>query len=120
MMSWAPYVAIGLGAGVVSGLFGVGGGLVIVPALIMFAKYPVHSALGTSLGALLLPVALLGVIQYYKAGHLNVTAALFIALGLFFGTYVGAKIVQPISPVLLRRIYAVFLFVVAARLLWRG
>ncbi|OVE76740.1 permease [bacterium F11] len=111
------FVLIGLFAGVVSGLFGVGGGLVIVPSLLFLAKFKIHAALGTSLGALLLPVGLLGVLHYYKGGNVNIKVALIIGCGIFIGTYIGAKIVQPIPVVVLRRIYAIFLIIIAGKLL---
>src|SRR5687767_8857463 len=78
-----PFLLIGLGAGVLSGLFGIGGGIVIVPALLFFAKYQPQMATGTSLGALLLPVGALGAWQYWKAGNLEWRASLLIAIGLF-------------------------------------
>lgn len=116
-MTTISLVAIGLVAGVISGLFGVGGGLVIVPCLAFFVGLKIHAAVGTSLGALLLPVGLLGALQFYKGGNLNIKYALLLALGLFIGTYFGAKIVQSISPLTLRRLYAVFLLIVAGKML---
>src|SRR5260370_35179233 len=67
-MMWALVAAIGLVAGVVSGLFGVGGAVVIIPALVLLAKVPHHTASGTSLAALLLPVGLLAAMEYYRRG----------------------------------------------------
>ncbi len=113
------FIVIGLLAGVLSGLFGIGGGVVIVPALIFFAKLPPIAATGTSLAALLLPVGALGAFEYYKRGNLNITAALWVALGLFFGAWVGAKLAQQLSPVQLRRGFAVFLVLVAGKV-WHG
>jgi uncharacterized membrane protein YfcA len=113
------FIVIGLLAGVLSGLFGIGGGVVIVPALILFAKLPPISATGTSLAALLLPVGALGAWEYYRKGNLQIGAALWVALGLFFGAWVGAKLAQELSPVQLRRAFAVFLVVVAGKV-WYG
>jgi len=112
------FLLIGLGAGVLSGLFGIGGGVVIVPALVLIARMPVLTATGTSLGALLLPVGALGALTYYRSGNLNVRAALLIALGLFFGAYVGATLAQTLTPVQLKRMFALFLVAVAARVWW--
>ncbi len=109
-------LAIGLSAGVLSGMFGIGGGILIVPALIMLANFPVKVALGTSLGALLLPVGLLGAYTYYQAGNLNPRASLLVALGLFFGAWVGARIAQHIPASTLQRMFAVFIVVMAVRL----
>src|ERR687890_72741 len=77
------FLAIGLVAGVLSGLFGIGGGILIIPALIFFAAFHTKLAIGTSLGAMLLPVGLLGAYAYYQAGNLHIKASLLIALGLF-------------------------------------
>jgi uncharacterized protein len=110
------YVAIGLVAGVLSGMFGVGGGILIVPALIFFAKFPTKMALGTSLGALLLPVGLLGALTYYQSGNLNVRASLLVALGLFFGAWAGARLAQVIPAATLQRMFAAFIMIMAVRL----
>ena len=110
------YLVIGLAAGVLSGLFGIGGGIVIVPALLFFAKMNPSTATGTSLGALLLPVGALGAWAFYKNGHVEVRASLLIAAGLFFGAYAGARLNQTLSPVHLKRLFAVFLVFVAARM----
>lgn len=113
------FLAIGLGAGILSGLFGIGGGVVIVPALALLAKFPAKTATGTSLGALLLPVGILGAWTYHKAGHLDLKASLLIALGLFGGVFIGAQIVQHISDLQLRRAFAVFLALISVKL-WVG
>jgi uncharacterized membrane protein YfcA len=87
-----------------------------VPALIYFAKMPIKMATGTSLGALLLPVGLLGAWAYYEAGNIDWRASLSVAAGLFVGAFFGAKLTQAMSPQLLQRLFAVFLVVMAARL----
>jgi uncharacterized membrane protein YfcA len=110
------FVLIGLAAGVLSGLFGVGGGILIVPALVMLAQFPTKTALGTSLGALLLPVGLLGAFTYYQNGHLNPQASLLIAAGLFFGAWAGANLAQVIPSLTLQRMFAVFIVLAAIRL----
>jgi uncharacterized membrane protein YfcA len=110
------FLAIGLTAGVLSGLFGIGGGILIIPALIFFAKFPTKLALGTSLGALLLPVGLLGAYTYYKGGNLDIRASLLIALGLFFGAWGGARLAQVLPAATLQRMFAVFIVLMAVRL----
>jgi uncharacterized protein len=110
------FIGIGLVAGVLSGIFGIGGGVVIVPALILVAGLAPLAATGTSLGALLLPVGALGAYEYYKKGHLNLGAALWIALGLFLGVWVGARLAQHLTAIQLKRGFALFLVLVAGRI----
>ena len=110
-------VGIGLMAGVFSGLFGVGGGVVVVPALILLLKVKHSEALGTSLAALVPPVGIFGALEYYRNGYVNIKYAALIALGLAIGAYVGARIVIGLPPGVVRRIYALFLFLLAIRLL---
>lgn len=109
------FLLIGMLAGVLSGVFGIGGGVVIVPALILIAGFVPIVATGTSLAALLLPVGALGAYEYYRKGHLNMTAALWISLGLFIGVWFGAKLAQNLSPVQLKRSFAIFLVLVAGK-----
>lgn len=110
------YVAIGLAAGLLSGVFGIGGGILIVPALLLVARMSPATATGTSLGALLLPVGALGAWQYYRNGHVDVRASLLLALGLLVGAYFGATFAQGLDPATAKRAFAVFLLLVAARL----
>jgi uncharacterized membrane protein YfcA len=110
------YLAIGLAAGLLSGLFGIGGGILIVPALLLVGRMQPATATGTSLGALLLPVGALGAWQYYKNGHVDVRASLLIALGLLVGAFFGAKFAQGLDPSTAKRAFAVFLLVVSVRI----
>lgn len=110
------FIAVGLASGVLAGLFGIGGGVLIVAALILGLKMVPATATGTSLGALLLPVGALGAWEYWRNGHLDVRAALWIALGLFLGAWFGARIALSLSPLQLKRAFAVFLVIMAIRL----
>ena len=110
------FLAIGLAAGLLSGLFGIGGGILIVPALMLVGRMSPATATGTSLGALLLPVGALGAWQYYKNGHVDVRASLLIALGLLVGAYFGATFAQTLDPATAKRAFAVFLMVVSVRI----
>jgi uncharacterized membrane protein YfcA len=114
-----PYfIVIGLCAGVLAGLFGVGGGLVVIPLLVFLAGFTQQQAAGTSLVALLAPVGAAGVYAFYQAGKINSThikAGLLISLGMFIGSYFGARIALAMSDLLLRRCFCVFIVVVAAK-----
>ena len=110
------YLAIGLAAGLLSGLFGIGGGILIVPALLLVGRMQPSTAIGTSLGALLLPVGALGAWEYYKNGHVDVPASLLIALGLLVGAFFGARVAQGIDPATAKRAFSVFLLAVSVRI----
>lgn len=110
---------IGITAGVLSGMFGVGGGILIVPTLVLLFGMSQQTATATSLIALLLPVGILGVLEYYRSGKIlpeNILFGLVLALGLFAGAFFGAKIAIGVSSETLRRMFAVFLVFVAIRL----
>ena len=117
-MTWLPYLGVGLVAGVFAGMFGIGGGLIIVPALVLLFNADIKSATGTSLAALVPPVGLLGAYEYWHAGLINLRWALWIAVGLFAGAYFGAKIVIGLEPGVIRKIYGGFLLVISIRMLF--
>ena len=114
------FLCIGLAAGILSGLFGLGGGILIVPSLVLLANFPSRMAFGTSLGALLLPVGLLGAYTYWDNGDLDVRASLLIAVGLFLGAGLGARVAQMISPTVLLRVFAVFSLAMAIKLWFKA
>ena len=101
---------------ILSGFLGVGGGVMIVPVLGLMLGFDHKMAVGTSLGALLPPVGILGAWEYYKKGHLNIPAALTIAVGLFLGAWIGARLAQHLTPTQLKRAFAFFLVLVATRM----
>ena len=110
------YVLFGAIAGILAGLFGIGGGIVIVPLLIVVAKFAPHRASGTSLAALLLPVGFLGVWKHYSYGNVDVKAGLLIGLGLFIGAYFGAELAVRLPARELQRLFSVFLGAIAVYL----
>ena len=113
-------LALGLVAGLLSGVFGIGGGVVIVPGLVLLLGMTQKTATGTSLLALLLPVGTFAVVSYARAGHVDVRAGLVVAAGVFLGTYAGARFALGQSEATLRRAFAVLLVAVAARLFVAG
>lgn len=113
----AVIVALGLVAGVASGMFGIGGGAVIVPVLVTFLNFPQKVAVATSLGALLPPVGMLGALEYYRQGNLDLWTALPVALGLLVGAWFGARITIGLPSATVKRLYGVFLLVIGVRFL---
>jgi uncharacterized membrane protein YfcA len=108
---------IGLFAGILSGLVGLGGGIIIVPALIYFMSYNQHQAQGTSLGVLLLPVGILAVINYYNKGFIDVRVVAFISIAFVIGGWLGSKIALSLTQVTVRKIFAIILFYTAFKML---
>ena len=114
----AMMLLVGGCAGVLSGMFGIGGGLVIVPVLMVIWNLDPKTAVGTSLFALLLPTGLLGVLEYWRRGELRFVPGLLIAFGIFCGAYLGARITGSMSASTMKRVYAVFLIAVAIYFFW--
>src|ERR1700691_5291847 len=112
-------LALGLAAGLLGRFVGVGGGVLIVPVLVFALGFDQHLAVGTSLGALLPPVGILGAYEYYKHGHLNLTYALLLGLGLLIGAYIGAVYAVKMPWKALRRVFGVFLLLTSIRMLYQ-
>ncbi|MFP4362764.1 MAG: sulfite exporter TauE/SafE family protein, partial [Spirochaetia bacterium] len=117
LMIYFLLLLLGFIAGIASGLFGIGGGVIIVPSLITITGFSQLMANGTSLAALLLPVGMFAVIVYYHAKRLYLPASLAIALGLAAGAAFGAFVALDLPSLVLKRLYGVFLFYVGLRFL---
>lgn len=112
-MEQLSFLLLGIAAGILSGLFGIGGGIVIVPSLIAIFGMEILNANATSLAAMLLPVGIFGVIAYYKAGLVNIKESLLISFGLFAGSFIGGELAINLSESLLAKLYSGFLFYIA-------
>jgi uncharacterized membrane protein YfcA len=110
-------VVIGLCSGILSGLVGVGGGIIIVPALVFFLGFTQHQAQGTSLGLLLLPVGILAVLNYYKQGHIEIKVVLIMSVAFVLGGWLGSRLAIVLSEQVIKRIFAVILFYAAFKML---
>lgn len=110
-------ILIGVAAGISSGFFGIGGAILLIPSLVYIFKFSQHYAQGTALAALLLPVGILAVIKYYKAGNVNIKMALLISLGFFIGGFIGAYMAQAVPSPMLKRIFAVMLLFISIYML---
>jgi len=113
MVNIILYLLLGLFAGIISGLIGIGGGIIIVPALVYLFGLTQHQAQGTTLALLVPPIGLLAAWTYYKHGYVNLTIAGFVCLGFFVGGLLGAKIAVGLSNVILRRIFGIALLLVS-------
>ena len=112
---------IGLFAGIISGLFGIGGGVIIVPALIYLAKFSQHAAIGTSLAILLPPVGLWAVLEYYRHGNVELKAAFIVAVAFMAGGWIGAHLAnQIISGGILKLLFGFFVLGIGVYLVFDG
>lgn len=111
-------VIVGLLAGMLSGLVGLGGGVIIVPALVYLLGFSQHQAQGTSLGILLLPAGIFAVMSYYKKGFIDVKVVLLLFVGFLVGGYLGSKLSLSLSEVVLKKVFAVALILIAAKVLF--
>jgi hypothetical protein len=119
MVNILLYLAVGLAAGIFSGLFGVGGGIIMVPAIVFLFGLSQHAAQGTTLALMVFPIGLLAAWTYYKAGNVNITIAAFVALGFFFGGLFGAKFAHNIPEVALTRLFGIVMLVVALKMIFK-
>jgi uncharacterized membrane protein YfcA len=110
-------VLVGLAAGILSGLVGIGGGIIIVPALIFFLGFSQHQAQGTSLGILLLPAGIFAVINYYKQGYIDMKVVLVLFAGFLIGGWLGSRISLGMSETVLKKIFALVLILIAGKIL---
>ena len=121
LMSTATFILlilVGLAAGFLSGLIGIGGGVIIVPALVVFLGFTQKQAQGTSLGILLLPVGILAVLQYYKQGYLNIQYVLLVSVAFIAGGFLGSKLALSLSDEKVKKIFAVILMLIAIKMLF--
>ena len=107
------YLLLGLFVGIISGLIGIGGGIIFVPALIYLFGLTQQQAQGTTLALLIPPIGLLAAWIYYKHGYVNLTIAIFVCLGFFIGGFVGAKFAVGLSNEILRKFFGFVLLLVA-------
>jgi uncharacterized membrane protein YfcA len=113
----AMIMMIGLTAGMLSGLVGVGGGIIIVPALVFFLGFSQQAAQGTSLGLLLLPVGIFAVINYYERGFIDWKVIAIMCITFIIGCWLGSKLALSIPQKTVKRIFAVLLFYTAIKMM---
>jgi uncharacterized membrane protein YfcA len=118
MIHGLVYLLLGLVAGTLSGLIGIGGGTIIVPALIFLFGFSQHLAQGTTLALLVPPIGILAAWTYYKQGYVDLHIAAWICLGFFFGGLLGAKFATNLSNVVLERIFGVALLLISLKMIF--
>jgi uncharacterized protein len=118
LMTIIILVLIGLMAGVFGGLFGVGGAIIMIPALVWFLGADQHLAQGTSLAVMLPPIGLFAAYNYYKAGQVNIWYALIIAATFMIGGYFGSKIALNLPEHMMKKIFGLFLMLYALKLIF--
>jgi uncharacterized protein len=109
---------VGLAAGILSGSVGVGGGIIIVPALVYFLGFDQHRAQGTSLGLLMLPVGFLAVFNYYKKGHVDFKIIGILCAGFIIGGFLGSKLALNLPESAMKKVFAVLMMVIAGKMLF--
>lgn len=114
-LHFVGFLALGLAAGILAGLAGIGGGIIIVPILVFVFGFSQHLAQGTSLAVLIPPVGLLAMLQYYKKGDVDLKAAALIAAGLLLGSILGAKIALGLPQGVLKKIFGGILLLASMR-----
>ena len=117
-MNIAAYLLLGLVAGIFGGLLGLGGGIILVPAMLFLFGMSEHQAQGTTLALMVPPIGLLGAWVYYKQGFVDLKMAAFICLGFFIGGLLGAKFAVEIPETILKKVFGVTLFLASLKMIF--
>ncbi len=113
-------ILIGLAAGAMSGFIGIGGGVIMVPAMVYILGMNQHMAQGTSLLLMLPPIGILAFLNYYKAGQVNWTYGIIIALAFVVGGYFGSKIALKLSPAIVKLVFGVLMLYISIKMIYSG
>lgn len=117
-MNWILLTLLGLAAGILSGLLGIGGGIIIIPTLVFLFGLSQHQAQGTTLALMVPPIGLLAAWTYYNAGFVDLKIAAFICLGFFIGGFVGAKFATGINDTMLEKIFGAALLLISLKMIF--
>jgi len=117
-MAQMIYIVLGLIAGVFSGMFGIGGGTILIPAMVFLLGLTQHQAQGTTLAIMIPPIGLLAAMRYYQSGNVKLAMAGFICLGFLVGGLIGANLVQDLSDPMLKKLFGFFMLFVALRMIF--
>lgn len=117
-MNQIVLIILGMAAGIFSGIFGIGGGTILIPALVFLFGLTQHQAQGTTLAIMIPPIGLLAALKYYYSGNVKLGMAGLICLGFFIGGFIGASIIQKFPDLYLKRLFGIFLFFIAVRMIF--
>lgn len=109
MPSWLIFVLIGLTGGIAAGVFGIGGGIIVVPALVYWAGFSQHMATGTTVAVLLPPIGLAAALEYYRHGNVDIRAAMILAASMFIGAWLGAVFANELNEHYLHLAFGLFI-----------
>jgi uncharacterized protein len=118
MVNIILFIILGLFAGVLSGLIGIGGGIIIVPALVFIFGLSQHQAQGTTLALMVPPIGILAAYTYYKQGNVDLKIAALICAGFIIGSLFGAKFANTLSNAMLQKVFGVVLLLVALKMIF--
>ncbi len=116
-MNYILYIIIGIIAGILSGLVGIGGGTIVIPALIFFFGFTQHQAQGTTLALMIPPIGILAAYVYYRNGYVNIPVALTICAGFVAGGYIGALFATALPTPLLKKIFGFLLLIISVHMI---
>lgn len=109
-------VLIGLAAGILGGLLGLGGGIIMIPAMVFLLGFTQHQSIGTSLAVMLPPIGMFAAYNYYKAGYVDIKSALIIAAAFMIGSYFSSKFALSIPETTLKKLFSILLVLVAVKM----
>ena len=115
-MNQILYIILGLIAGICGGMFGIGGGTILIPALVYICGMSQHQAQGTTLAIMVPPIGLLAALRYYYSGNVKLSVAGFVCIGFFIGGLIGASFIQNVPEQLLKRLFGIFLLGIAVKM----
>ncbi|MCM8792364.1 MAG: TSUP family transporter [Candidatus Omnitrophica bacterium] len=111
------YILLGIIAGILSGIFGIGGGTILIPALVYLFGLTQHQAQGTTLAVMVPPIGLLAALRYYYSGNVKLGMAGFICVGFVIGGLLGAHLVQELADKALKQLFGIYLLVISLRMI---
>ena len=111
-------IVIGIITGIMAGMLGIGGAIIMIPALVYLLGISQQTAQGTSLAVMLPPIGIIAAYNYYKAGHVNIRFAIILAIFFLVGSYFGSKLALTIPQPILKKIFGILLLLVAAKMLF--